>query len=53
MKKCICKVVFKDGQTMSIQVERFDTIWKTEFNAFDGLENIMYKIDEIIFLKDI
>ena len=53
MKKCICKVVFNDGQTMKIQVEKFDSVWKTEYHAFDGLEGIMHKIDEIIFLKDI
>jgi hypothetical protein len=53
MKKCIVNVIFKDGQVMPLQVERFHSISFTEYNAFDGLEAIEHKIYEIRFVRDI
>jgi hypothetical protein len=38
MKKCICEVVFKDGQTMQIQADYYeDNKFLTEYYAFEGL----------------
>jgi hypothetical protein len=54
MKKCICEVVFKDGQTMQIQADYYeDNRLLTEYYAYDGLEGIKHKIDEINFIKEI
>jgi hypothetical protein len=51
MKKCIMKVVFKDGQTDLIQVDFMDSEAYTEYRTFDLYAGLTYKLEEIKFVR--
>jgi hypothetical protein len=50
--KALVNVIFKDGQVMPMQVDNYDyNKFATEYHAFENMQGIMHKIDEIKLVK--
>ena len=50
--KALVNVIFKDGQVMPLQVDNYDyNKFATEYHAFDMVEGIKHKVDEIKLVK--